>query len=151
VAAALTFRRGAPEYETQPVAGLDFVSVHLGEVSSREDLKLAYGAAREVMKPGNPADCLMATARLRAVARQRPVITSDEKLALAVYAEKLARYPVDAVALACERWLELSPFWPSISELLKMCEWAMAPRRALALEILRKLPEQPYTLRTAHE
>ncbi len=102
------------------------------------------------MKPGDPADCLMATARLRAVARQQPVITSDERLALAVYGEKLAKYPVDAVAMACEKWLELSPFWPSISELLKMCEWAMAPRRALALEILIKLPEQPYTPRAPH-
>jgi hypothetical protein len=148
VAAALTLRKHSPEYETQPVAGLDYVAIDLGEVASRDDLAHALAVTQAAMKPGNPADCLMATARLRAVARQRATITSDEKLALAVYAEKLAKYPPDVVAMACERWLELSPFWPSVSELLRMCDWAMQPRRALALELQRRLSvEQPYTLR----
>jgi hypothetical protein len=145
VAEVLSFRRVTPEYQTDPLPDLQCVSVSLGEVASPEDLALAYAAARDVAdEQGNPADSLLATARLRAVARMRPTITTDEKLSLAVYAEKLAKYPADAVARACEKWLELSPFWPSVSELLKMCEWAMQPRRALALELLRKLPEQPY-------
>jgi hypothetical protein len=150
IAEALSFRKVSPEYETAPVAGLEYVRVELGGDVPAHDLALALEGAREAMRPGLPSDCLLATARLRAVARHRPTITSDEKLALSVYASKLARYPADAVAAACERWLELSPYWPSISELLKMCEWAMAPRRALALELHRKMPEQPYTLEAPH-
>jgi hypothetical protein len=56
---------------------------------------------------------------------------TDERLAMAVYSEKLAQYPADAVAAAGEKWMEISPFWPSVSEILRMCEWAMQPRREL--------------------
>jgi hypothetical protein len=143
VADALSFRRVTPEYQTEPLPGLQCVVVDVGEVASADDLALAHAMARDaVNEQGNPADSLLATARLRAVARQRPTITADEKMALAVYAEKLAKYPAEVVAMACEKWLESSPFWPSVAELLKACEWAAQPRRALALALFCKLPEE---------
>lgn len=141
VAAALSLRTLAPEYETHPPLDLDLVSMSVDGVVSRDDLAAALEMAEQSLTPSGPADCLAATARLRAVARQRPVITSDERLALAVYAERLAKYPADAVAMACEKWFELSPFWPAISELLRMCEWALQPRRELVMALTRKMRE----------
>jgi hypothetical protein len=131
----------AAEYEAQPPLGMDLVGMSIDGAVSAEDLSTALDLAEQSLKPSGPADCLMATARLRAVARQRPVITSDEKLSLAVYAEKLAKYPADAVAMASEKWFELSPFWPAVSELLRACEWAVQPRRELVLAVTRKLRE----------
>ena len=60
---------------------------------------------------------------------------------LTVYGEKLGKYPVDAVAAACEAWLDASPFWPSVSEILQACERAMQPRRELVLALTLKLRE----------
>ena len=137
VAAALSFGTMA----TEDAAGMDLVTIAIDGAVSRADLATALDLAERSLKPSGPADCLTATARLRAVARQRAVITSDERLALAIYAEKLARYPADAVALACERWLETSPFWPAVSELLRMVEWACQPRRELVLALTRKMQE----------
>jgi hypothetical protein len=149
VARALILRTVTPDYETQP-PGLRVVSLRIEGEIPQEDLTRALEATREAMRPGKPSDCLQATARLRAVARMRPTITDDERLALIVYSEKLSAFPADVVAMASEQWLEMSPFWPSVSELLRMCEWAIQPRRALALELMRKLPEQPYEARPAH-
>src|SRR5690349_24690927 len=60
VAEALSFRRVTPEYQTDPLPGLQCVSVSLGEVASPEDLALAYTAARDVAnEQGNPADSLL--------------------------------------------------------------------------------------------
>jgi hypothetical protein len=109
--------------------------------AARADLEKALVVAKDACRSGGPADCLEATARLSAVARRQPTVTSDEELALAVYAEKLAKYPVDAVAAACEKWMEISPFWPSVSEILKMCEWTMQPRRELVRVIEAALRE----------
>lgn len=141
IAAALTFRTMAAEYETDPPLGLALVGISVAGAVSRADLATALDLAEQSLRPSGGADCLMATARLRAVARQRPVITSDERLALAVYGEKLAKYPADAVAMACEKWLETSPWWPAISELLRLCEWALQPRRELSLALTRKIAE----------
>jgi hypothetical protein len=137
VAAALSFRAMAPEYETQPALGLDLVSITITGGLSGNDLAAALVVVEQSLKPSGPADCLQATARLRAVARMRPTITSDERLALAVYGDRLAKYPADAVALACEKWIETSPFWPGVSELLRMVEWALQPRRELVLALAR--------------
>jgi hypothetical protein len=137
VAAALSFGTMAAE----DAAGGDLVTIAIGGAVSRADLATALDLAEQSLKPSGPADCLLATARLRAVARHRPTITADEKLALVVYAEKLGRYPADAVAMACERWFETSPFWPAVSELLRMVEWALQPRRELALALTRKMQE----------
>jgi len=141
VASALTFRTLSPEYETNPPLGLDLVALSLAGGLPRADAETALSVAQCSLQPSGPADCLEATARLRAVARQRAVITSDERLSLAVYGDKLAKYPADAVAMACERWLEISPFWPAVSELLRMVEWAMQPRRELVLALTLKLRE----------
>jgi hypothetical protein len=143
VAAALACRTMAAEYDQHPPLGLDLVVMSIEGAVSRGDLSTALALAEQSLKPSGPADCLMATARLRAVASHRPVITSDEKLSLAIYGEKLARFPADAVALACERWLEQSPFWPAVSELLRLCEWACQPRRELVLALTLKMREAP--------
>lgn len=141
VAAALSFRTMAAEYgETQP-PGMDLVAIEIGGSVSRADLAKALDLAEQSLKPSGPADCLAQTSRLRAVARQRPVITTDEKLAVVVYGEKLAKYPADAVAMACDAWLERSPWWPAVSELLQMVERVLQPRRELVLALTRKMQE----------
>lgn len=137
VASALSFGALPAEYG----GGNPLVTIAIEGNVSRADLARALALAEQSLSPSGAADCLTATARLRAVARQRPVITSDERLALFVYGEKLSRYPADAVALACERWLETSPWWPGISELLQMVEWACQPRRELVLALTRKIAE----------
>ncbi len=115
-----------------PLADVQDLSSADLEVIPYDDLQQALEVAYLSLRPSGPADCLTATARLRAVARQRPSVEADEALSLTVYAEKLAKYPDDAVAMACEKWLETSPFWPAVSEILQACEWAMQRRRALA-------------------
>jgi hypothetical protein len=137
VAAALSFSTMAAEN----AAGGDLVTIAIDGTVSRADLATALDLAEQSLKPSGPADCLTATARLRAVARQRPVITTDEKLAIAIYGEQLAKFPADAVALACERWVQTSPFWPAVSELLQMVERVLQPRRELALALTRKIAE----------
>lgn len=130
-----------PEYAPKRWAVAVVKEMHWREIVHipRQDLERALGIARDLLQPSKPSECLAATVRLQAVARRQPSIADDEKLALSIYAEKLAKYPASAVEMACEKWLETSPFWPSVSELLEACEWAMTPRRTLAFEIAKAL------------
>lgn len=141
VAKRLRWRRMAVDYSATGwpvvfVSGLEWQDlVAIPEL----DLERAVSVARAALEPSQGSDCLAATLRLQAVARRRSTIAEDEELSLVVYADKLARYPADAVAAACERWLETSPFWPSVSELLQACEWAMQPRRELVQALTKAL------------
>jgi hypothetical protein len=142
VANALRFRPWSPQYASEPSFGAG-VSIELdGDLLPIEDLHAARVVAIAGIKPGLMSSCLQATVRLKAVAVRRPTVESDEKLAMVVYAEKLGRYPADAVAQACEMWIERSPFWPSVSEILKACEHVMRPRRELMMVVDRALQER---------
>lgn len=143
VAAIVRWHESVPDYSP-----LGWPTVHIRSFADsndvvalgRVDIERAIAVVEQSLAGDGPAPCLTATARLRAVARQRPTVEADEELALAIYAEKLAKYPADAVARACEKWLETSPFWPSVSEILQACEWAMQPRRALLAKLRDALP-----------
>jgi hypothetical protein len=143
VARRIRWTSGAAQFESEPRLGLPFVSVDFAELPRKPDLEAALETVRTAMAPGGPADCLQALARLRAVSRKQPTMMTDERLAMAVYSEKLAQYPADAVAAAGEKWMEISPFWPSVSEILKMCEWAMQPRRELVRVLESALRDAP--------
>lgn len=131
VVAALRWSSSVPEFESEPKLGLPRVSASFALLPDRADLEDALPIAQAACATGSPTACLTATARLAAVAVTRPTAQTDHKLAMAVYAEKLAQYPADVVAQACEVWMGRSPFWPAVSEILKVCEWVMQPRREL--------------------
>lgn len=131
VVSALRWSSSVPEFESEPKLGLPRVSARFLQLPDRAELEDALPAARAACTAGTQAACLKATARLAAVAVTRPTAQTDQKLAMAVYAEKLASYPPDVVAQACEVWMGRSPFWPAVSEILKVCEWVMQPRREL--------------------
>lgn len=143
VAAALTVVPFTPQFATGADDGLalPLVSIRLPAGLARRDLAAGLEHARRACAPAGPAEALLATARLRVATRQRAMAAEDEALMLAVYGEKLGRYPADAVAAACEAWLEASPFWPSVAEILRACERAMQPRRELVLALTVALRE----------
>lgn len=141
VAAALVVGPFAPEYPSGADLALPLVMITLPATLARADVSAALDVANRACVPAGPSAALLATARLRVGTRQRPMAREDETLQLALYGEKLARYPADAVAAACEAWLEASPFWPSVSEILQACERAMQPRRELVLALTLKLRE----------
>lgn len=140
IATALTFRPYTPEFDAEQLRGLNMMEIRLaptGPAPSHEDLAAGLRLVETSLKPGGPEACLAATMRMRVSTRQQQTVAQDVKLMLIVYAEKLANYPADAVAAACEKWLEASPWWPAVAEILPYCEWAMQPRRALRLELTR--------------
>lgn len=139
VAHWLRWRSVSPEYSALgwPIVSLAELDWPALVAMPKSDLEQALVVAQQALVPSSSAHCLKATARLRAVTTRRKPVEEDEALAFAVYADKLRKYPAEAVAIASEKWMESSPFWPAVSEILQACEWAMQPRRAL-VQVLEK-------------
>lgn len=142
---ALAVTQRMPEFvePSAPVLPLTVMALRPVMPVSATDLQAALDVVEVAMRPGREADVIKAMLRMRVVTRSREMGRADEELMWSVFAEKLAKYPADAVAAACERWLETSPFWPSVSEILPYCEWAMQPRRELQVLLLRALGRLP--------
>jgi hypothetical protein len=146
IATALTFRPYTPEFDADQLLGLNMMEIRFNPTAaapSQEDLAAGLRVVEASLKAGGPEACLAATMRMRVSTRQQQTVAQDAKLMLIVYAEKLANYPADAVAAACEKWLETSPWWPAIAEILPYCEWAMQPRRVLRVELMRAVGTLP--------
>jgi hypothetical protein len=137
---SMRFKAFVPEFTTG-AALPPMMSISLASAPSEADASLSLAAVERSMAGCFEDEAIGATARMRVATKQRPMDKGDELLMLTVYGEKLAQYPADAIAIACEKWLETSPWWPAIAEILPYCESAMQPRRSLRLELVRALAQ----------
>lgn len=120
-----------------------FDAAHVGEVVVRkgtpEELDAVARVVDGLLEPA-PAD-MAATklAELRAVTVHRARDGIDVELLATAYTQRLARYPADVVAAACDAWADREEFWPSWAELKAECDKRMRGRLALkrALEAFR--------------
>jgi hypothetical protein len=81
-----------------------------------------------------PASIDMASKKLmelRAVTVHRARDGIDVELMATAYTQRLARYPADVVAAACDAWADREEFWPSWAELKAECDKRMRGRLAL--------------------
>lgn len=141
IAYALLCHREAPQFLSERGLALPIATFGFDDAmpQTRQDLEAALAVAQDGLERGGPADCLMAMSTMRACTRQRQTLLIDEQLMLATYAEKFAKYPAHVVARACDKWMETSPFWPAISELLPYCDWALQTSSALVFALKKAL------------
>lgn len=139
VASSLIASGFSPQFDdgAAPMPPMTSIDLRPGAIVGRDDLDAALAAVGRSMEPGGGAPAIASLARLRLATRHRELSDTDEELTLTLFAEKAGQYPADAVAMACERWAETQVFWPSLAELLSMCEWAMSARRSLRMALLQ--------------
>lgn len=112
-----------------------FEAAHVGEVMVRkgtpEELEAVRRAVDALLEPA-PADmAAVKLAELRAVTVHRARDGIDVELMATAYTQRLARYPADVVAAACDAWADREEFWPSWAELKAECDKRMRGRLAL--------------------
>ena len=91
--------------------------------------------ARQAVTPAGPEATGLILAKLALV-----VIVpegNDHKTMMSVYIEDLEDVPADVLDDACRQWRRTQKFWPTIAELLELCEPEVRERRRR----LRRLAE----------
>ncbi len=109
-----------------------------GDFGAR-DLKEALRLAELLDTPAGKRDCAKELGRLRLVTAARQLAAEDLTLQIAVMAEELSAYPLDAVRDACRVWPRGHKFFPTWAELRELCEERVLFRRALARALRRHL------------
>ena len=91
--------------------------------------------AKHAVAPSGPEATGLILAKLAVVLIVPDV--SDAKLMMQTYIEDLEHVPVDVLDDACRQWRRTQKFWPTIAELLELCESEVRERRRR----LRRLAE----------
>jgi hypothetical protein len=108
----------------------------LGEVIvlPRASLADKAQAAADLARLLEPAPIELAgqkLAELRALTAHRARDGVDVELIATAYTQRLAQYPADVVAAACDAWANREQWWPTWAELKAECDKRMRGRLAL--------------------
>lgn len=121
------------------------------EVAGTPEARAAAASAlRKLEVPAEARDAEAWLAELSVIVAKRQDDEFSESLRLEAYASRLRRYPADVARAAVldHSWR----FWPSWSELEKVCDRLMAPRRAMLNALERNnAPAQPARERISPE
>jgi hypothetical protein len=79
-------------------------------------------------------------AELRVLTAHRARDGVDTELMATAYTQRLATYPADIVAAACDAWTNANQFWPTWSELKNECDKRMSGRKQLRDALVRWRP-----------
>jgi|GEM_PF-2347867 len=115
-----------------------------------EAREAAASALRKLEVPAEARDVEAWLAELSVIVAKRQEDEFSESLRLEAYASRLRRYPADVARAAVldHSWR----FWPAWSELEKVCDGLMAPRRAMINALERNsAPAQPVRERISPE
>lgn len=123
---------GAHGYECSEVTD---VAVRPG--ADRADLQAAMIAVDVLCQPCQPSLAAGKLTELRMLTAHRSRDGDDAELMAAAYTQRLAQYPPDVVAAACDGWADGDNFWPTWAELKGACERRMRGR-TLIRDALRK-------------
>jgi len=104
----------------------------LVEGASAAEAKVALAIVERLMAPAGARDCAKAVGLLKVKTKEKNLTQEDLALQIAVYADELTAYPIDAVRAACREWAATKPFFPAWAELRAACEAGVLFRRALA-------------------
>lgn len=96
-----------------------------------EEIKRALWMVEYTLRPTPDAKVKSELARLKVTTKSRAEAGEDLALALAAYAEYLAKYPEDVVVDALRYWARNETWWPSWSELKGLLDYRVKKRRAL--------------------
>lgn len=80
-------------------------------------------------------------AELRALTAHRARDGVDVDVMATAYTQRLAEYPVDVVANACDSWANANQFWPAWAELKDACDRKMKGRKQLRDALLAWRPQ----------
>lgn len=69
--------------------------------------------------------------RLRAMTKAKAESGIDMEIAIEAFTDELAKYPPDVVRASCRKYARMNTFWPSLAELVEMCDRLVRRRRAL--------------------
>jgi hypothetical protein len=103
------------------------------------ELEQARATAAQALRPAGKFAVLSELGGLRVLTLSRGVSPEDDRLAMQLFADALASYPEDIIAIACRSWAMREKFWPSLSELVKIADPLLAERKwiANALAVVR--------------
>ena len=82
--------------------------------------------AKQAAKPAGPEATALILAKLSTVVM---VPDTDADVMMATYVEDLQNIPADLIESACRTWRRSKKFWPTICELLELCEQEAIARR----------------------
>ena len=109
----------------------DFLGVELlGELTAEAVGEIAQLAAAAVVPSGarhvatEAGRCLLAT-------KSRERADGETQALVAIFVDELRIYPADVVTTAFRGWARKSPWWPSLAEIVELCEREMPWRRSL--------------------
>ena len=109
-----------------------------GEIP-RNDAEDALKTLRELDRPAPSDFCMKELARLKMLTKSAKADGDDTKFQLAVMAEELSEYPMDAVKDACRDIAKRSTFFPAWVELKALCDESVLKRRCLIRALERYL------------
>jgi hypothetical protein len=93
--------------------------------------------AEKALAPAGTAAVVPLVAKLAVACKHAGGDTLDRKAQAALLAEYLGGQPADAVAWAVDRWIKTQIFFPTISELLALCEERKAQIRCVKIRLER--------------
>ena len=99
-------------------------------------MQQARNIVQASLAPAPDAVIVKALAELSMLTKARDGGAEAEETRIALYAQKLAEYPADAVVAVCREWANKETFWPSWAELYARLEARIEPRRMM-LEALQ--------------
>lgn len=103
----------------------------------REDLGAYLQHMEALCQPADPGLAASKLTELRVLTAHRARDGDDIELMAAAYTHRLAQYPPDVVAAACDAWADGDNFWPTWAELKGACDRRMRGRTQIR-DALRK-------------
>lgn len=96
------------------------------------DVDAARAQLGELMAPAPSKFVATKLAELRSLTAHRARPGDDVEMMATAFTARLAKYPADVVAAACDAWADREEWWPSWAELKAECDKRMRGRLALA-------------------
>lgn len=123
-------------------AGDEFEGVAVKDVAVRPGFDLAElerhaAAVERLCAPAGTDLASKKLTELRALTAHRAKDDGDMVLTAVAYTQRLAQYPADVVAAACDGWADREQWWPSWAELKAECDKRMRGRLQIR-ETLRR-------------
>lgn len=99
------------------------------------------GQLENLCAPAGPKFAAQKLAELRALTAHRARGDVDAEVMATAYTARLAEYPADVVAAACDSWANANQFWPAWADLKDACDRKMKGRKQLrdALAAARRM------------
>lgn len=123
-------------------AGEEFAGVAIKDVAVRPGFDAAEvqrhaAAVERLCEPAGTDIATQKLTELRRLTAHRAQGDNDMVLTAVAYTQRLAQYPADVVAAACDGWADREQWWPSWAELKAECDKRMRGRLQIR-ETLRR-------------